>query len=136
LEGQNVGVVDERSEIGGSCKGIPQNDLGIRTDLLDGCPKAEGIWLLLRSMAPQVLAVDEIGGEEDILALQTAVSCGCTLLATAHGRDMEDLKRKPMFSKLVEEEVFERYVFLDDMGGPGRIRSIRTMEEGRKKKFC
>ena len=63
--GKRIGLVDERSEIAGCLHGIPQNDLGIRTDVLDGCPKVEGMMLLIRSMAPEILAVDEIGGRED-----------------------------------------------------------------------
>lgn len=57
-KGMNVSVVDERSEIAGSYLGIAQNDVGIRTDVLDGCPKQEGMMLLIRAMSPQVLAVD------------------------------------------------------------------------------
>ena len=58
VKGCTVGVVDERSELGGCYLGIAQNDMGMRTDILDGCPKAEGMILLIRSMAPRVLAVD------------------------------------------------------------------------------
>ena len=68
--GLRVGVVDERSELAGSYLGRPQNDLGMRTDVLDGCPKAQGMLLLLRSMSPQVIAVDELGEETDRRALQ------------------------------------------------------------------
>lgn len=64
-----MGVVDERSEIGAAYQGIPQNDLGIRTDLLDGCSKSEGMNLLIRSMAPEIIAVDEVGTREDVDAL-------------------------------------------------------------------
>ena len=84
--GRTVGVVDERSELGGAYRGIPQNDLGMRTDLLDCCPKAEGMMLLIRSMTPQVIAVDEIGGEEDIRAVETAVNC-CLLYTSPSPRD-------------------------------------------------
>ena len=83
--GNTVGVVDERSEIGGSYQGIPQNDVGIRTDVLDCCSKAEGMVMLLRSMAPQVIAVDEIGNYEDIRAIERTLNSGCKLLATVHG---------------------------------------------------
>ena len=65
-QGQQVSVVDERSEIAGSYQGIPQNQVGIRTDVLDACPKTEGMMLLVRSMTPQVIAVDEIGSKEDL----------------------------------------------------------------------
>ena len=88
LSGQNVGVVDERSEIGGSYRGVPQNDLGIRTDVLDCCPKAEGMMMLVRSMAPDIVAVDEIGDYRDSRAIETVFHCGCRLLATVHGSSM------------------------------------------------
>ena len=89
LRGMTVGVVDERSEIGGSYMGIAQNHLGVRTDVLDGCPKAEGMIMLIRSMGPQVIAVDEIGMESDVHAIEYAMHCGCKMLVTAHGSSLE-----------------------------------------------
>lgn len=112
FQGCTVGVVDERSEIGGSYQGIPQNDVGIRTDLLDCCPKSQGMVMLLRSMAPQVIAVDEIGNEQDSQAIQMTLNCGCRLLATVHGASMEEAARKPLLGKMIREGVFERYVIL------------------------
>ena len=93
-EGKNVGVVDERSEIGGAYQGVPQNDLGIRTDLLDCCPKAEGMMMLIRSMSPEVVAVDEIGDYGDIKAIESVLNCGCRLIATVHGSSVEDIEKK------------------------------------------
>lgn len=111
-----VGVVDERSEIAGCYHGIPQNDLGIRTDVMDACPKAEGMLMMIRSMRPQVLAVDEIGEAEDVQAVSYAMHCGLRMLATAHGESVEELKRKPVFSRMIEEKRFERYVLLKNRG--------------------
>lgn len=122
--GRTVGVVDERSEIGGAYLGIPQNDLGIRTDLLDCCPKAEGMMLMIRSMAPRVLAVDEIGGAADIAAVESAVNCGCRILATAHGYGIDDIRRRPLFQELIEKRLFERYVILGYPGGVGTVKEI------------
>lgn len=122
--GMTVGVVDERSEIAGNDRGIPGNDLGSRTDVLDGCPKAEGMMLLIRSMAPKVVAVDEVGSQKDLEALKFAAGCGCVLLATVHGEDMGDLMAKPILRAMVEEQMFERYVFLEKGRCPGRIRKI------------
>ncbi len=119
--GMAVGVVDERSEIAGSFRGIPGNDIGMRTDVLDGCPKAEGMLMLIRSMAPQVVAVDEVGSREDLAALASAMNCGCVLLATVHGSSMEELKSRPVLKELVEMRLFERYVFLEGMG---QVRQI------------
>lgn len=126
--GMTVGVVDERSEIAGAYHGIPGNDVGVRTDVLDGCPKAEGMMLLIRSMAPKVIAVDEIGSDRDVKALASAMSCGCTLLATAHGGRLEELKGRPALRELVAAGMFERYVFLDTCQSPGRIRWILDRE--------
>lgn len=122
--GLKVGAVDERSEIGACCQGKPQNNLGLRTDLLDGCPKAEGIMMLIRSMSPQVIAVDEIGGKEDLEALRYGKNCGCSLLATVHGNSLEDIRKKPVLREFVEEKVFSRYLVLGSRGKPGRAEGI------------
>ena len=123
-EGQTVGVVDERSEIGGSYLGIPQNDLGIRTDVLDCCPKAVGMMMLIRSMSPRVIAVDEIGDYEDIRAIEAVLNCGCRILATVHGTSIEDIEQKPLLKRFLTEKIFKRYVLLGNEGEVGRLRGI------------
>lgn len=110
--GKKVGVVDERSEIAASFQGIPQNDLGIRTDVLDCCPKAEGMRLLLRSMSPQIIAVDELGSQEDYQAVEEVLHCGCRILGTMHVGKIEELKEKIYLSGWLEHGFFERFVFL------------------------
>lgn len=133
-KGVTVGVVDERSEIGGSYLGVPQNDLGIRTDVLDCCPKAEGMMMLIRSMSPQVIAVDEIGDDEDSRAIQAVMNCGCKVIATVHGSSIEDIQKKPLLQQLIEHRAFERYVILGKK--PGKImeifdeRGTRLYQEG------
>ena len=124
MPGVSVGVVDERSEIGGSYQGIPQNDLGIRTDVLDCCPKAEGMMMLIRSMSPEVVAVDELGDYEDIHAIESVIHCGCKLFATVHGSSIEDIKRKPLMQRLVRERIFERYIVLHHQDQAGRVKAI------------
>ena len=110
--GINVGVVDERSELGAWYQGKPQNDLGFRTDILDCCPKKEGMMMLVRSMSPKVIAVDEIGFREDVEALEYVMNCGVRILATVHGSSMEEIRKKPILGALVREKVFQRYVLL------------------------
>lgn len=122
--GVPVGVVDERSEIGGCYRGIPQNDLGIRTDILDCCPKSEGMMMLIRSMSPEVVAVDELGDYEDIHAIESVIHCGCKLFATVHGSSIEDIRRKPLLNRLMQEKVFERYIILKNQDRAGNIRAI------------
>lgn len=126
--GRTIGLVDERSEIAGCYQGIPQNNVGIRTDVLDGCPKAEGMMMLIRSMSPQILAVDEIGTGEDIQALESVINCGCKILATVHGNTIDDIRKKPLLGTLVEEHVFERYVVLS---GRMRAGTVQAVYDGR-----
>lgn len=124
FSGMTVGVVDERSEIGACFRGVPQNDIGIRTDILDCCPKAEGMLLMIRSMSPSVIAVDEIGKKEDIEALAYVMNCGCQILATVHGTTVSDIKNKPILRALVEENLFKRFVILSGKEKPGTVDKI------------
>lgn len=124
IGGMAVGVVDERSEIGGCFRGVPQNELGIRTDILDGCPKAEGMTMLIRSMSPAVLAVDEIGSAEDVHAIEHAMHCGCRMLATIHADSMEELRKKPLIDRMVAEKRFERYILLGKRERVGQISGL------------
>ncbi len=123
-KGATVGVVDERSEIAACYMGVPQNELGIRTDILDCCPKAEGMMMLIRSMSPQIIAVDEVGSREDIEAIEYVVNCGCKLIATVHGSTIDDVRNKPLLGKLVKEKVFERYILLRGKNRLGEIEEI------------
>jgi len=122
--GYNVTVVDERSEIGGCHMGVPQNDLGPRTDVLDAAPKAAGMMLALRSLSPQVIAVDEIGGADDVAAIENMAGCGVAVLCSIHGADMGDLLSRPALKSLFDNRVFKRFVFLTDKPKPGNILCV------------
>ena len=124
IKGAVVGVVDERSELGGCYLGAIQNHLGMRTDILDCCPKAEGMIMLIRSMAPQIVAVDEIGACDDVHAIEYAMHCGCKMLATVHGTSMEEIRRKPLFERLIRERRFDRYIVLGNQHHVGEIAGI------------
>jgi len=119
--GVRVSLVDERSEVGACYLGIPQNNLGIRTDVMDCCPKAEGIRMMVRSMSPRMVAFDELGDEEDIKAAVYAVHCGCKVLATLHGSCMEDVLKR---LGVRNHRLFERYIFLNNSKYIGQIDRI------------
>lgn len=120
----NVGIVDERSEIAGCYQGVPQNDVGNCTDVLDACPKTEGMLMLIRSMSPDVIAVDEIGQADEVDAMKYAMYCGVKMLATVHGSSMEEIRNKPLFNQLVKEHCFERYIVLRNGTHVGEVAEI------------
>jgi stage III sporulation protein AA len=124
LRGVNVGVVDERSELAGCWEGIPQNDLGPRTDVLDCCPKAQGMIMLLRAMAPQVLVTDELGRQGDMSAIEEAVNSGVNVLTSVHGEDELDVRRKPSLREVLESGVFSRIVVLSRRMNVGTVEKI------------
>ncbi|WP_037463587.1 stage III sporulation protein AA [Shimazuella kribbensis] len=121
---RKVGIVDERSEIAGCVLGVPQHDIGPRSDVLDACPKAEGMMMLIRSMSPEVLVVDEIGRKEDADAIHEAIYAGVHLFTTAHGSSIEEVRKRPILRELIEEGVFERIVLLSRKAGPGTIEAV------------
>jgi stage III sporulation protein AA len=120
-----VSLADERGEVAAMYNGRPQLEVGRRTDVAEGCPKAQGLMLLLRAMNPQVLAVDEITAPEDVGALITAAGCGVTLLATAHGEGRAGLERRPLYRPLLDEGLFRFLVRIRREGE----RRIYTIEE-------
>ena len=111
-KGKNCVVIDERSELAGSYNGIPQLDVGERTDVMDSCPKAIGMMMAIRSMAPQVMAVDELGTTEDIQALFSVIRSGCSILATMHGDSLSSLCNKNFLREVMDEKVFSRYIVI------------------------
>ena len=94
-------------------KGIPQNDIGIRTDVIDNMPRPEAMRILVRSMAPDVIACDEIGSVEDIKAINYAMCSGVKGIFTVHGKDLEEINRNTELSKLLKNNVFERIIILN-----------------------
>lgn len=110
--GQRISVADERGEIAACERGVPQFDIGRCTDVLTGCPKSEGILLLLRGMNPEWIAVDEITAPRDVEAMGQASYCGVQFLATAHAASAEELKKRPLYQKLLDLKLFETLLIL------------------------
>ncbi len=123
-KGMNVGIVDERSEIAGSYLGKPQNDVGMRTDILDACPKVLGMMMLIRSMAPRAIAVDELGCEEDIKAVYQVMQCGSHIIATIHGDSIQDIMNKSFLRNLAENKTFGRYILLGKRNGKCVVKEV------------
>lgn len=121
--GRTVGLVDERSEIAGCYRGVPQMDVGVRTDVLDGCPKAQGMMMLLRSMSPDIIVSDEIGRMEDVTALEEVFNAGVRIVVTIHASSLRELANRPALQFLLQLNIIQRFVLL------GRSRGVGTVEK-------
>ena len=112
FKGKTCGVVDERGEIAAMYKGVPQNDIGIRTDVIENVNKNKGIHMLIRTMAPEIVACDEIGSKEDVEAIHYALFSGVKGIFTMHGRCVEDIKNNRQIYELIENREIQKVVFL------------------------
>ena len=110
--GKNCGLIDERGEIAACYRGIPQKDVGIRTDIIENVSKEKGIMMLIRSMAPEVIACDEIGSSQDVQAIEKAVISGVKGIFTMHGKSIDDVKNNKDINKLLEKNILEKIIFI------------------------
>ncbi len=124
FKGVKVGIVDERSEIAACQKGVAHNDVGLRTDVLDGCPKRIGMPMMIRAMSPKVIITDEIGNEGDREAIHSVLNAGVRIITTAHGYNVSEMKSRREVLKLIEDKVFDRYIVLGNANGPGTLVEV------------
>ena len=123
---QRITLIDEREEIAVMYRGQPQMDVGPRTDVLSGCPKALAISMALRAMNPQIIAVDEITVREDLRAISQAAGCGVALLATIHAADAAELEQKPLYRELLANRVFQQTVRIR-VTAAGRVYTVEEL---------
>lgn len=110
--GFKTAVVDERGEIASIFQGVPQNDVGVHTDVVENTPKKVGMSMLLRTMSPQVIVTDEIATKEDVESLRECFGTGVSVVATAHGDGPEDIKKRQFLKKVLGGGGFEQIIFL------------------------
>lgn len=130
LKGKKVSIIDERSEIASCFNGIPQLDIGIRSDILDNCLKKDGMIMAIRSLSPEVLVCDEIGTKEEIESLNMAFNSGVNIIITIHGYNIEDIYKRMVFNGLLENSILDRIVVLSNRKGPGTIENIYSIGNG------
>ena len=128
-KGINVGLVDERGEIAAMYKGIPQNDVGLRTDILDNVKKSVGMRMLIRSMAPKVISADEIGNKDEIEPINYAICSGVKGIFTAHGSNLEEISINPTLNTLLNLHIFERIIFLSDKKRKADIECVYNLNK-------
>lgn len=120
--GYPVSVADERGEIAALADGVPQFDLGRCTDVLEGCAKSRAALMLLKTMSPALLAMDEVTAPEDLRAIAVCAHCGTAVLASAHAANVDDLRRRPLYRALLALGVFRRAVVIERQDGVRRYR--------------
>ncbi|MCK8825460.1 stage III sporulation protein AA [Fuchsiella alkaliacetigena] len=132
FSGLTVGVVDERGELAGSYQGVPQNRLGIRTDVLSNSPKSQGMILLIRSMSPEVIVTDEIGTRADVKAILEALNAGVRVVASVHGNDLAEIEQRPNLKDLLAVNCIDRFIVLSRRRGPGTVEKIINAKQRRR----
>lgn len=130
LKGKKVAIIDERSEIAGCYNGIPQMNVGIRSDVLDNCLKTNGIIMAIRSLSPEVIICDEIGTMNEVEALSMAFNSGVNMILTVHGIDLDDVSRRKSLKELINDNILERIVVLSSKNGPGTLEKVYKIQEG------
>lgn len=129
IPAQNVVVVDERSEIAGCYQGVPQLNVGVRTDVLDSCPKALGMMMAVRSLSPQVIITDEIGRREDVDAIGECLHAGISVITSIHARNAEELRARPLIRNLLDGGAFRCGIVLTRHPRPGQVAEIIRWDE-------
>ncbi|SHE94887.1 stage III sporulation protein AA [Clostridium fallax] len=124
ISGKKVSIVDERSEIAACYHGVPQMDVGIRSDVYDNCIKSEGIMMAIRSLSPEVIICDEIGSVRDIEAVISAFNSGVKLITTIHGNNIKDIYNRKILKELIENKILEKVIVLSNSKGIGTVESI------------
>ena len=125
---RNVVVIDERSEIAGCYRGIAQLDVGPRTDVLNACPKALGMIMAIRSLAPQVIVTDEIGRQDDVEAIMECINAGVAVISSVHAGSLHELNKRPVMEKLRENHIFQLGIILSRRKGPGTVEELIRWE--------
>lgn len=132
MKNQNIAIVDERSEIAACYNGIPQNDIGERCDVLDCCPKALGMLILLRTMSPTYIAVDELASKEDVKSVLGITGAGTYIAATVHGESMEEISRRRYICELFDRKIFDTYIELSGSEISILNKSMEKVFEGKR----
>lgn len=124
INGKNVSLIDERGEIASCYEGAPTLDIGIRTDVMSNIDKSTGMSMVIRSMAPDIIATDEIGSAKDILAIKAAIFSGVKVIFTMHGDSLKSVLENTNVKELIDMNVFSKIILLSSGKIPGIVEKI------------
>ena len=125
---QKTALIDERSELAGTYRGVYQNDIGM-CDVLDGYSKTEGFTHALRSLSPDIIICDELGNADDVHSVENAINSGVSIIASAHCSNENELMAKPQLKRLIQSKAFGNIVFLDNRKNVGQARKVMNINE-------
>ena len=124
FSGKNVSLIDERGEIASCYEGVPTLDIGIRTDVMSNIDKSTGMSMVIRSMAPDIIATDEIGSSNDVLAIKAAILSGVKVIFTMHGDSLKSILENPNIKELLDMNIFSKIILLSSGKIPGIVEKI------------
>lgn len=133
--GYNVSVIDERGEIASMYAGSSALNIGTRTDVISFVDKATGMQMAVRSLRPDVVCTDEIGGKEDVLAIKYLCKCGVAFITTMHGRNVKDVKLSYM-KEIINDGYLDTIIVLSNKKGIGSIERIYTNVMNKEEITC
>ncbi|MEG0615730.1 MAG: ATPase, T2SS/T4P/T4SS family [Oscillospiraceae bacterium] len=131
-----LSIIDERGEIAAVHQGVPQNNIGFCTDVFDGYSKDFGISIAIRVMSPEIIAVDEIGGEADCISLENSANLGVKILATAHAENPAEAFNRKGVARLLKNGVFEKIVTLGSGKYVGKVVEITEVKSFAEDNWC
>ena len=124
FSGKNVSLIDERGEIASCYEGVPTLDIGIRTDVMSNIDKSTGMSMVIRSMAPDIIATDEIGNSDDVLSIKAAILSGVKVIFTMHGDSLKSILENPNIKELLDMNIFSKIILLSSGKIPGIVEKI------------
>lgn len=129
FKGKNVALIDERGEIASVYEGVASLDVGVRTDIMSNVNKANGMKMMIRSMAPDIIATDEIGRKEDIIAIKEAILSGVKVIFTMHGDSIKSILKNQNIKELLDLNIFSKIVILSNGKVPGIVEKVYDTEK-------
>lgn len=124
FKGKNVSLIDERGEIASVYEGVASLDVGVRTDIMSNVSKATGMKMMIRSMAPNVIATDEIGSRDDMIAIKEAILSGVNVIFTMHGDSITSIVKNKELKELLDLNIFSKIIILSNGKTPGVVEKV------------
>jgi stage III sporulation protein AA len=128
-KGIKTAIIDDRGEIAALYKGVPQNNIGVQSDVIENAAKAEGIVMMLRSMSPQLMITDEIVSCQDAEAISQCFGTGVAVIGSTHGGSVEEVLARPVLKPLIGGMGFKRIVMLQKEGSGLNMRICGVVKE-------